>query len=106
MTTDADLAWTGFTSSLFRSLSNKYRLLILQHLRGGARTADELAGQVGVGHDVLATQLPRLVRDQLVAMRRDGRVITYSLVSEDVFIVVDAAREMFEGRDDGTAPDD
>jgi hypothetical protein len=39
-------------------------------------------------------------------MRRDGRVITYSLVSEDVFIVVDAAREMFEGRDDGTAPDD
>ncbi len=96
MPSDADLAWAGLTSSLFRSLSDEQRLLILHHLRGGARTADELAGLIGVGHDVLATQLPRLVRDHLVTMRREGRVITYSLVREDVLVVLDAVRVVFE----------
>ena len=97
MTTETE--WAGPASALFRSLSNEQRLLILQHLRNGARTADELSGLIGVTKPNLTTHLQRLVRDHFVTTRREARIIIYSLARDDVFIVLDAAREMFEGRD-------
>ncbi len=95
MTTETN--WAGPASALFRTLGSDTRLLILQHLRDGARTTNELAGLVGVTKANLIAHLQRLVRDHLVTMRREGRVITYSLARDDMFIVLDAAREMFEG---------
>ncbi len=91
--------WAGPAGTLFRTLGSDTRLLILQHLRQDARTAYELAGLVGVTKVRLAAHLQRLVRDHLVTMHREERIIIYSLASEDVFIVLDAAREMFEARE-------
>ncbi len=97
MTTET--SWAGPASAMFRSLSNEQRLLILQHLRDGTKTTDELASLIGVSKPRLAVQLQRLVRDHLVTMHREERIIQYALASEDVFIVLDAARERFEGRE-------
>ncbi len=96
MTTETN--WARPASALFRTLSSEYRLLILQHLRQDARSADELADLIGVSKGALAPHLPRLVRDHLVMMR-PGKPAIYSLAREDVFMVMDAAREMFEGRE-------
>ena len=97
MTTETN--WAGPASALFRTLSSDTRLLILLHLRDGARTTNELAGLVGVTKVRLGAYLQRLVRDHLVTTRREERIIFYALASENVFVVLDAAREMFEGRD-------
>ena len=91
--------WAGPASALFRTLGSDTRLLILQQLRDGARTTAELAGPVGVTTVRLATHLQRLVRDHLVTTRRQERIIFYALARDDVFMVLDAAREMFEGRE-------
>lgn len=95
MTTETE--WAGPASALFRTLGSDTRLLILQHLRDGAKSADELAGPVGVSKAGLATHLARLMRDHLITMGR-GKPASYPLARDDVFSVLDAAREMFEGR--------
>ncbi len=97
MTTETN--WAGPASALFRTLGSDTRLLILLHLREGAKSADELAGPVGVTKARLTAHLQRLVRNHLITMHREGLIITYTLASEDVFVVLDAAREMFEGRE-------
>ncbi len=97
MTTEIN--WVGPASALFRTLGSDTRLQILQHLRDGARTADELAGLIGMSKGTLVPHLPRLVRDHLVTMHREERIIIYSLARDDVFIVLDAAREMFEAKE-------
>jgi ArsR family transcriptional regulator len=97
MTTETE--WAGPASALFRTLGSDTRLLILQHLRDSAKSADELAGLVGVTKARPTAHLQRLVRDNLVTTRREGLIILYALASENVFVVLDAAREMFEGRD-------
>ncbi len=97
MTTETE--WAGPAGALFRTLGSDTRLLILQHLRDGARTADALAGMIGVSKAGLTAHLQRLVRDNLVTTRREGLIIIYSLAREDVFMVLDTARGMFEGRE-------
>ena len=89
----------GPASALLRTLGSDTRLLVLHHLRDGAKTTNELAGLVGVTKVGLAAHLKRLVRDHLITLRREERIIIYSLASEDVFIVLDTVREMFEGRE-------
>ena len=95
MTTETE--WAGPAGALFRTLGSDTRLLILEHLREGEKTTNELAGLVGVSKLNLTAHLQRLVRDNLVTMRR-GKPAIYALAREDVFIVLDAARGMFEGR--------
>jgi DNA-binding transcriptional ArsR family regulator len=97
MTTETE--WAGPASALFRTLGSDTRLLILLHLRDGAKSAAELAGPVGVTKVRLGAHLQRLVRGHLVTTRREGLIILYALASENVFVVLDAAREMFEGRE-------
>ena len=96
MTTETK--WAGPASALFRTLASDTRLLILHHLRGGAKSADELAGPIGVTKAKLAAHLQRLARDNLVTMGR-GKPASYSLARDNVFVVLDAAREMFEERE-------
>ncbi len=96
MTTEND--WAAPASALFRTLASDTRLLILYHLIDGEKSTSELAGLAGVTKANLIAHLQRLVRDHLVTTRREERIIIYSLASEDVLMVLDAAREMFEGR--------
>ena len=96
MTTETN--WAGPASALFRTLGSDTRLLILYHLMDGEKPTSELAGLAGVTKANLTAHLQRLVRDHLVTTRRKERIIIYSLASEDVFMVLDAARQMFEGR--------
>jgi DNA-binding transcriptional ArsR family regulator len=97
MTTET--TWAGPASALFRSLSNEHRLLALQHLRDGEKSMVDLTRLIGTSQPRLVVQMQRLIRDHLVTTRREGRVIIYSLARDDVFMVLNAAREMFEGRE-------
>ncbi len=98
MPSDADRAWIVPASSLCRYLANEHRLLVLQQLRDGEKSTAEPAHLIGISQPRLLVQLQRLLRDHLVTTRREGRVLFYSLAREDVLVVLDAVRAVFEER--------
>ena len=74
-------------SRFLKTISNEHRLLVLCNLADSEKTVSELAAIIGINQPTLSQQLARLRADGLVATRRNGKSIHYSLASE-------SAREM------------
>jgi ArsR family transcriptional regulator len=74
-------------SRFLKTISNEHRLLVLCNLADSEKTVSELAAILGINQPTLSQQLARLRADGLVATRRNGKSIHYSLAS-------DSAREM------------
>lgn len=82
-------------SQLLKSLSHPDRLLLLCQLTQGEYCVGELEGLVGVGQPSLSQQLGILRKDNLVATRREGKQIYYSIVSEDALAVLELLYQRF-----------
>jgi DNA-binding transcriptional ArsR family regulator len=77
METAADQA-----SELLKALSNRHRLLIICQLIDGERSVGELAEFLNLRDSTVSQHLALLRKDGLVAARRDGQTIYYSIASE------------------------
>ncbi len=66
-------------TELLKALASRNRLLILCQLIGGERSVGELAKRLELRGTVVSQHLGLLRRDGLVASRRDGQTIYYSL---------------------------
>lgn len=64
---------------LLRSLANERRLMILCQLSGGERSVGELLPLIGLSQSALSQHLAVLRGDGLVATRREGQSIHYSI---------------------------
>ena len=82
-------------SQLLKSLSHPDRLLLLCQLTQGEYCVSELESLVGVGQPSLSQQLGILRKDNLVATRRDGKQIYYSIASEDALAVLQLLYQRF-----------
>jgi ArsR family transcriptional regulator, virulence genes transcriptional regulator len=71
-------------SELMKVLSSPKRLMILCQLVGVERSVGELAGLVGMRTAAVSQQLSLLRREGIVAARRQGQTIFYSLARDDV----------------------
>jgi ArsR family transcriptional regulator, virulence genes transcriptional regulator len=71
-------------SDLMKVLSSPKRLMILCQLVGVERSVGELAGLVGMRAAAVSQQLSLLRREDIVAARREGQTIFYSLARDDV----------------------
>jgi DNA-binding transcriptional ArsR family regulator len=69
-------------SELLKALANRYRLLIICQLITGERSVGELAEFLDIRDSTVSQHLALLRRDGLVACRRDGQTIWYSIASE------------------------
>jgi ArsR family transcriptional regulator, virulence genes transcriptional regulator len=69
-------------SELLKALANRYRLLIICQLIDGERSVGELADFLNIRDSTVSQHLALLRRDGLVASRRDGQTIWYSIASE------------------------
>jgi ArsR family transcriptional regulator len=67
---------------LFHALSDETRLAVLDRLRGGERCVCDLADLLDAGQSRLSFHMKVLKEAGLVADRRDGRWIHYSLRSD------------------------
>lgn len=67
----------------------------LYYVREGERSVSELEEQLGLRQPTISQQLARLRADDLVATRRDGKTIYYSLASEEARRVVQLLYELF-----------
>jgi len=68
-------------SELLKSLANRHRLLIVCQLIEGERSVGELREFLGIRDSTVSQHLALLRKDGVVAARRDGQTIWYSIAS-------------------------
>ncbi len=86
-----------FKAELFRTLANPVRIRILEVLReSGSLTVGEIQQRVGVEPSNVSQHLSILRGHGLVATRRDGTSIWYSIAAPNLFDLLDVARAIFE----------
>ena len=85
-------------AEFLKALAHQNRLMILCILSQGEKSVSELEEMLSLRQPTVSQQLARLRVDGLVATRRDGKTIYYSLASEEARVVVGALYEMFCGR--------
>lgn len=82
-------------SELLKSLSNRYRLLILCRLADGEHSVGQLADFLGIRDSTVSQHLALLRRDKIIAARRDGQTIWYRIESKPARDVVNTLYQSF-----------
>lgn len=82
-------------ADFLKSMANENRLLILCHLSEGELSVSDLESMLGLRQPTLSQQLARLRNDGLVATRREGKTIYYSVASEDVSKMLEFMYNLF-----------
>ena len=92
MTQNAEAA-----AAFLKAISHEGRLMILCHLATGEKSVTELENLLGARQAAVSQQLSRLRSEGLVAPRRDGKTIYYSLADERSIRIMGVLYEMFCG---------
>ena len=74
----------GDVVGMLRTLSDPTRLRLLSVLQHGEQSVSSLCGQLGLAQPTVSHHLGRLRSARLVACRRDGKQVFYSLNNEFV----------------------
>jgi DNA-binding transcriptional ArsR family regulator len=82
-------------SDFLKAMAHENRLLLLCLLAERERSVTELENILSLRQAMVSQQLARLRLDGLVAPRRDGKVIYYSLANDDVRQVISIIYDIF-----------
>ena len=82
---------------LLKALSNQDRLMILCNLTEGEKNVSELEKILNIRQPTLSQQLARLRADNLVATRRAGKAIYYTLASGEAERIIELLYVLFRG---------
>lgn len=82
-------------SQLLKALASPHRLMIACHLSAGEETVGGLAGVLGLKEPAVSQHLAVMRRERLVAARREGQSIFYSLQSDAARDVITALARSF-----------
>lgn len=85
----------GEAAALLKQLSNENRLWILCQLIEGELTVGELNERVDLSQSALSQHLAKLRQDELVATRKEGLSVYYSLKSEAVQKVLETLHSIY-----------
>ncbi len=66
-------------AEFLKAMSHEGRLMILCHLAGGEKSVNELEALLGQRQAAVSQQLARLRLEGMVATRREGKAIFYSI---------------------------
>jgi ArsR family transcriptional regulator, virulence genes transcriptional regulator len=75
-------------SDLLKALANRHRLMIACQLINGERAVGDLAAALGVRDSTVSQHLALLRKEGLVATRRDGQTIHYSIANPAVLAII------------------
>ncbi len=81
--------------ALLKVLANPDRLLLMCRLSEGELSVGELEEQLGIRQPTLSQQLAVLRENDLVATRRDGKNIFYSVASPQALAVMAVLYQQF-----------
>jgi DNA-binding transcriptional ArsR family regulator len=82
-------------TDFLKALAHESRLMMLCILADGEKSVGELEEILSLRQPTVSQQLARLRADGLVATRREGKAIYYSLASEVARMVIGAVYEAF-----------
>lgn len=81
--------------SLMKVLSNSDRMLLLCQLSQGELCVSDLERETGIRQPTLSQQLTVLREEQLVATRREGKQIYYSIASDEALAVMHVLHSLY-----------
>jgi ArsR family transcriptional regulator len=84
-----------FKAEFFKTLAHPARLAILEHLRNGEKSVNELQTLLDADQSAISQQLARLRSGNLVDTRKEGTTVYYSVNDSMIFQLMDVAREIF-----------
>lgn len=84
-----------FKAEFFKALAHPLRVAILDSLRDGERTVNDLCANLRVEQSTLSQQLAVLRNRDIVAGRKEGLNVFYSVNDPTVFKLLDVARQIF-----------
>lgn len=82
-------------AGFLKALSHEGRLMILCHLSSGEKSVTELEQLLASRQAAVSQQLARLRLEGLVATRRDGKAIYYSIQDPKVLRTINLVYDMF-----------
>ena len=85
----------GRAALLLKGLANEDRLLLLCQLVDGEKSVSELERLTGIRQPSLSQQLGVLRNEGLVATRREGKWVYYSVASADALALLNAWHGLF-----------
>jgi ArsR family transcriptional regulator len=86
-----------FKAEFFKALAHPVRIAILEHLRAGPRSVGEIQALTGVAGSSVSQQLAILRGRGIVVPERSGTTIRYHAADPQIYLLLDAAREIFYG---------
>ena len=84
-----------FKAEFFKALSHPLRIRILDELRRGEVSVNELGTRLDVEQSTLSQQLAILRTRSIVVGRKEGQNVLYSVRDPEIFRLLDAARKLF-----------
>jgi DNA-binding transcriptional ArsR family regulator len=92
------LELSQFKAEFFKALSHPLRIRILDELRRGEVGVNELCARLDVEQSTLSQQLSILRNRSIVAGRKDGQSVLYSVRDPEIFKLLDVARKLFNNQ--------
>lgn len=92
----SDLA--RFKAEFFKALAHPLRIRIIDALRDGEIGVNDLCARLGVEQSTLSQQLAQLRGRNIVAGRKEGQGVFYSIRDRSIFRLLDVAREIFNNQ--------
>lgn len=87
-----------FKAEFFKTLAHPARLAILEQLRSGEKSVNELQALLDADQSTISQQLARLRTGNLVNTRKEGTTVYYSVRDPAIFQLMDVAREIFNNQ--------
>ncbi len=91
----AMLEAAGAASELLKALASPNRLMLLCQMADGERSVGELAEALDLRPSTVSQHLALLRKDGLVATRRDGQTIHYSIASDSARVVIETLYRLY-----------
>jgi len=85
----------NFKAEFFKALAHPLRISILDSLRDGEQTVNEISQKFDVEKANASQQLAVLRNKNIIVARKAGANVYYSVSDPAIFELLDAAREIF-----------
>ncbi len=87
-----------FKAEFFKALSHPIRIVILESLRTGEKSVNELQAVLNIDQPSVSRQLAVLRSRSIVEDRKEGTSVYYRARDPAIFQLLDVAREIFNNQ--------
>lgn len=93
-----DQPYHRFKSEFFKALGHPARLVLLEQMRAGERSVQELQTALAMDQSSVSQQLAVLRNKNLVESRKEGTTVYYRVRDPMIFQLLDVARDIFSNQ--------